>query len=145
MKNFQTLLFISVLNFSMTAQTTIEDVAGFYEVTYDANNALIIDKLILNADGTFVFHEYDKHDLGIPPERNKYAKGTWKLEKNLILFTSGENDLDEKHTLNFNKSKARFISKPSRDTSSRDIKTSIRFIQSEIAWITGRTLLKSNP
>lgn len=119
-----------------------QDVVGNYEVRYESSNALTIDKLILNADGTFVFHEYDKHDGGIPPERNKYGKGTWKLDKNLIYFTTDKSDFDEKHTLNFNTTKARFISKSPRDKSNRDIKTSIRFYESEIFWISGRTLLK---
>jgi hypothetical protein len=131
-----------VLNFSAIAQTTAVDISGTYKVTYDATNALIVDSLILNSDGTFEFHEYDKHDEGIPPERNKYAKGTWKVEKTLIYFTTTKSDFDDKYTLDFNNTKARFITKSPRDTSDRNIKTSIQFYQSEISWITKRTLLK---
>lgn len=115
---------------------------GTYEMKLEASNALIIDNLTLNQNGTFEFHEYDKHDLGIPPERNTYAKGTWKIEKNLILFSTSDSDFDEKYTLDFNNTKARCIKKSSRDTSDRDIKTSIKFYESEIFWIPNRTLLK---
>ena len=97
-----------------------------------------------NSDGTFLFHEYDKIDGGSPPERNKYAKGTWKADKKIIAFFADTSDFDEKHTLNFNTTKARFISKSPRDTSDKDIKTSIQFFQSEIPWITGRTFIKAD-
>lgn len=134
--------FILTINFSTHAQTTTEEISGVYEVTYDATNALIIDKLTLNADGTFDFHQYDKHDNGIPPERNLYGRGTWRADKKLIYFFADKTDFDEKHTLDFNSTKARFITKPPRDNSDREIKTSIQFYDSEIFWITGRTLLK---
>ncbi len=119
-----------------------QDIAGVYEVRYESSNALIVDTLTLNADGTFVFHEYDRHEDGIPQERNKYAKGTWKSIKNLIHFSTNKSDLDEIHTLDFNNTKARYISKSPRDKSDRIIKTSIRFFESEINWISGRILLK---
>lgn len=120
----------------------INSLIGTYEMRLEAINALIIDKLTINPNGTFEFHEYDNHEKGIPRERNKYAKGTWKVDKNLIIFTSFKSDFDEKYTLDFNNTKARFISKSPRDTSDTDIKTSIKFFVSEIPWITGRTLLK---
>ena len=132
-----------VLNSSVFAQTSMEIISGEYEVTYNSSNSLIVDKLTLNPDGTFVFHEYDKHDNGVPPERNKYGKGTWHVEKNIISFTTSKADFDEKYTLDFNTSTARFITKLPRDNSNRDIKTSLKFFNSEIPWITGRTLLKT--
>lgn len=124
------------------AQTTTEEFSGVYAVTYQTTNSLIVDTLTLNTDGTFVFHEYDKHDNGLPPERNKYAKGTWRADKKLIYFFADKTDFDEKHTLDFNSTKARFIDKSLKDKSNRDIKISIRFYESDIFWITGRTLLK---
>ncbi|MGJ8591337.1 MAG: hypothetical protein ACSHXF_02245 [Aquaticitalea sp.] len=142
MKTSFLITLLIAINFATVSQTTINEVSGNYEVTYDSTNALIIDKLSLNSDGTFVFHEYDKHDNGVPPERNKYAKGTWKLEKNTITFSTTESDFDEKPTLDLNNTKARFITKSPRDTSDRDVKTSIKFFQSETPWVTGRTLLK---
>lgn len=145
MKIFHLLLVFSLFNVSLTAQTTVDEVSGVYEMRIDATNALIIDTLTLNSDGTFVFHEYDKHEKGIPPERNKYGKGKWKLEKNIILMSTDKNDLDTKHTLNFNNSKARYISKSPRDKSDREISTSIKFYDSEIFWMKGRTLIEINP
>ncbi len=145
MKIFQILLVCSLFNISITAQNIIIGVSGVYEMRIDATNGRIIDTLTLNSDGTFVFHEYDKVEGGLPPERDTYGKGKWKLEKNVILFSVDKNDLDKKHTLNFNNSKARFISKSPRDKSEREISTSIKFYDSEIFWIKGRTLLKINP
>ncbi len=120
----------------------INSLIGTYEMRLEAINALIIDKLTLNPNGTFEFYEYDNHEKGIPRERNKYSKGTWKVDKNIIIFTTSKSDFDEKYTLNFNNTKARFITKSPRDTSGRDIKTSIQFYDSDIFWITGRTLFK---
>ncbi|WCO01556.1 hypothetical protein [Psychroserpens ponticola] len=120
----------------------INSLIGTYEMKLEASNALIIDKLTLNQNGTFEFHEYDRHDNGIPPERNKYAKGTWVSDKNIIYFTAINSDIDSTHQLNFNATKARFISKSPRDKSDRVIETSLLFYESELFWITGRTLLK---
>ncbi len=142
MKNLLWLVCFVALNYYATAQLTNEDVSGVYEVTYDSTNALIIDKLTLNPDGTFVFHEYDKHDNGLPPERNKYAKGTWRADKMLIYFSSDKTDFDDTYTLDFNNTKARYIRKSARDLSERNIKTALQFYDSEIFWITGRTLFK---
>lgn len=140
----KSLLFIFLLSFNFTvfAQLTKEDVSGSYTLKSEMSNAILIDTLTLNLDGTFTFHEYDKHDRGIPPERNKYAKGTWSIVKKLVYFTTTASDFDKKHTLDFNNTKARFISKSPRDQSSRNIKTSLRFYESEIFWIKSRTLFK---
>lgn len=139
------LLLVIFLFFSefISAQTN-EEVAGIYGVTFDASNSTIVDTLTLHSDGTFFFHEFDKHDMGIPPGRNQYAKGTWKLENKIITFATSEVDFDEKHTLDFNTTKARFITKSPRDKSDRDIKTSIQFYESDIFWIPKRTFLKMN-
>lgn len=145
MKIFQILLVFSLFNVPITAQTTVDEVSGGYEMRIDATNALIIDTLTLDSDGTFSFHEYESIDERLIPEGNKYARGRWRLEKNLLLFLADENDLDTKHTLNFNNSKARFISKSPRDKSDREISLSIKFYDSEIPWMKGRTLIKINP
>ena len=142
MKKSILIVFIMALNFSVHAQATAENVSGVYGLTYDATNALIIDTLTLNADGTFEFHEYDKHENGIPPERNKYGKGNWRLDKTEITFTTGEIDFDEKYTLDFNETKARFITKSPRDNSDREIKTSIQFYKSELSWVVKRLLVE---
>jgi hypothetical protein len=135
---------ILVLNFSVFAQNTIEEISGFYELTYDLTNALIIDKLTLNADGSFDFHTYEKIEKRHIPEGNKYGKGTWRADRNLIYFTTTEADFYEKYTLDFNNTKARFFTKSPRDSSDRDIKTTIQFYESEISWIVKRKLLKKD-
>lgn len=133
--------FLSIFfHLSIIAQT--DSVVGTYEMRLESNNALIIDTLILNNDGTFVFHEYDKHDGGIPPERNTYGKGNWTLDKNIISFNVEEYDIDEKHTINFNNSQARFITKSPRDKSDRVTPTSLKFFKSDIFWIPKRNLIK---
>jgi hypothetical protein len=131
------ILFIFTLNFCTLAQS--EHISGDYEMKVEVPNALIVSKLTLNADGTFLYHEYDNIKERIPQEANKYSKGTWRADKKVISFFS---DIDDKYTLDFTATKARFISKSPRDTSDRNIKTSIQFYVSEIFWITGRTLIK---
>jgi len=125
MKKSLLITVILALNFSVFAQNTVEDISGVYELTYDLTNALIIDRLILNADGSFDFHEYENIKKRLIPEGNNYGKGTWSIDKNLIYFTTTQSDFAEKYTLNFNNTKARFITKSPRDTSDREIKTAI--------------------
>lgn len=139
MKQFLIIIFFS-LSINSAAQS--DPIFGSYEKKFEATNNLIIYKLTLNADGTFTFHSYSYIDQKIEPkDENLYAKGTWKSEKNLIIFSSGSNDFDEKHTLDFNNTKARFITKSPRDKSDREIKTSLLFYESD-SWLTGNTLVK---
>lgn len=142
MKKSLLIIFLLSFNYTVFAQLTKEDVFGSYTLKSESSNATLIDTLSLHLDGNFTFHEYDKHDKGIPPERNTYAKGTWHVVKNLIYFTTSQSDFDDKHTLDFNNTKARFIRKSPRDQSNRAIKTALRFYESEIFWITSRTLFK---
>lgn len=100
-------------------------------------------ELTLNQDRTFFFHYYSNIKQGNPPEVNKYGKGTWTEENKVISFFSDkQNDLDEKHTLDFTNSKARFIIKSPRDKTDQIIKTRIRFLESDIFWIKGIELFK---
>ena len=139
MKQF---LFITIFSLNINSSVQLEHIIGNYEIKYETTNGLIIYKLALNADGTFTFHSYSYIDQKIEPkDENLYAKGTWKCDKNLIFFSAGSNDFDDKHTLDFNNTKARFISKSPRDKSDREIKTSILFYESEF-WMTGNRLVK---
>jgi hypothetical protein len=137
---YQILFFTLVIHLAIIAQTS--NVIGTYDLRLESSNALIVDTLILHSDKTFVYHSYDKHDGGIPPERNFYGKGTWTFEKNIIHLSSNKDDFDEKYTLDFNNSKARFITKSPRDKSDRVIPTSLQFYKSEIFWIPKRNLIK---
>lgn len=122
-----------------------ENVIGNYEMKFEATNGTIIYKLALNTDGTFAFHSYSYIDQKIgQKDENLYAKGTWKLKKNLIFFSADSNDFDDKHTLDFNNTRARFITKSPRNISDVEIKTSIQFYESNITWIKRNTLLKTD-
>ena len=133
-----------ILIFTCSVYAQSKAIAGNYEKTHDNEQGIISYKLSLNPDGTFIFHVYDKIFERISQERNKYGKGTWKAEKNLIYFSSDEqSDFNDKYTLDFSNTKARFITKSPRDKSDRVIKTSILFYESDIFWIKRWKLFKN--
>ncbi|MCK7589615.1 copper resistance protein NlpE [Subsaxibacter sp. CAU 1640] len=141
MKNTLTFLAIFLVQVAVYSQLSIE---GTYQLKVDATNATLQRTLTLNSDGTFVFHSYEKHEQGLPKEKNFYGKGTWTVEKNVIIFKTKSSDLDEKYQLDLTGTQARFDRKSPRDKSDRDIKTSLRFFASEIFWIKGMTLIKTD-
>ena len=61
----------------------------------------------------------------------------------LYFYTNKENDLDEKYTLNFTNTKARYITKSLRDASEKEVKNHLRFYDSEISWIKGNKLFRN--
>ena len=132
--------FFLALNHSVFAQSTIE---GTYISEFNGTNGSSKRTLTLNSNGTFLFHTYEFHDRGIPQERNFYGKGSWTSENNVIYFMSPQSDIDDKFTLDFSNTKAKFDSKSPRDKSNRDIKTSLRFYESKVFWFKGMMLLKS--
>ena len=141
--NMKKLIFIAcILAYSKAIFSQSESIQGTYQLEHKGSNADLKRTLILNADGTFLFHNYENHDGGIPPEKNSFGKGTWTSENKVIYFYNSSSDIDQKHTLNFNNSKARFNSKSPRDKSNRAVITSIRFFESDIFWIKGMTLIK---
>ncbi|MCR4030450.1 MULTISPECIES: copper resistance protein NlpE [Flavobacterium] len=100
-------------------------------------------KLTLNQDGTFLFHYYSKIDNGTPPEVNKYGKGKWTTKDNVVTFSADKKeDLDEKYTLDFTNSAARFVTKNPRDKSDKIVQTRLRFLASEIFWMKGIDIFK---
>ena len=96
----------------------------------------------LNQDGTFTFHSITVIEL--PPQKvQKYAKGTWSVDGKVVsFFTDNEKDIDEKHTLDFSDSRARFITKPSRNKTDRIIKTRLQYFESKIFWIERMKIFK---
>ncbi len=118
--------------------------AGDYSHTIETKeNSIFKYKLSLYEDGTFFFHYYSDIKLGKPPEVNKYGKGKWTVENKVITFFSDKGkDFDEKHTLDFATSKARFITKSPRDKTDQIIKTKMKFLESEISWMKGIDLFK---
>tara|TARA_B100000809_G_scaffold176743_1_gene174192 strand:+ start:7070 stop:7498 length:429 start_codon:yes stop_codon:yes gene_type:complete len=137
------LLFLVVITTAVNSQT--KEYTGTYKRDYDINgegvNKYTLD---LKPNGTFIFHNYRKISTK-NPEENQYGKGTWKSEKNNVIYfyTNKETELDEKHTLNFTNTKARFITKSPRDKSDKEVKTHLRFYDSEIFWIKGHQLFKN--
>ena len=141
MKKLTTLLFFL---YSCTLFSQIEKLDGEYSRQLGSKDKHMIEyKLTLHQDGSFFFHSYTNHKNGISWEENKYGKGSWSADGTIVsFFTDPKNDLDQKHTLNFSNSKARFITKPSRDKSDRVIKTRLRFFQSGIFWMEGLDIFK---
>ena len=126
-----------LLIFNLTIFAQSNAFAGDYNRTFSKEGDHLIEyKLTLHQDGTFVFHSYSKIKNGVPPEVNKYGKGKWTAKDNVITFSSDkQEDFDAKYTLDFNKFKARFVTKNPRDKSDRIIKTKLTFVESEIQWI----------
>ncbi|MWB92833.1 hypothetical protein GON26_00490 [Flavobacterium sp. GA093] len=127
--------FILISNLTLFAQEN--KVAGDYAFTPESKDGNRIEyKLTLNQDGTFecYYHKYIKE--GIPPDTHHYGKGTWKIKDNLVSFFSDkQKDIDEKHTMNFTNSVARFVTKSPRDKSDKIIKIKLQFLESDIFWI----------
>ena len=124
-----------IFNLTLSAQSN--NFAGDYNRSLGEEGKHIIEyKLTLNPDGTFLFHSYQKMQGGIPPEVNTYGKGKWTAKDNLITFSADKKeDFDEKYTLDFNKSIARFVTKNPRDKSDKVVKTKLVFVESEISWM----------
>jgi len=127
------LLFIS--NLTLLAQT--DKVAGDYALTVDTKEGDVLEyKLTLSADGTFSFHYYSNIKNGIPPKKHFYGKGTWTAENNIVSFVSDkQTDLDEKYTLDFSNSKARFHIKSNKGKADKILKTRVQFLTSDISWM----------
>ncbi|WP_420601566.1 hypothetical protein [Flagellimonas sp.] len=96
--------------------------------------------LSLNEDGSFFFHSYKNVKRGIPPEVHKYGKGTWRAETKqrfsthtvlITFFADGNKDFDDKHTLDFNNSKARLIMKSTRDKTDKNVEVKLQFYASD--------------
>ena len=98
--------------------------------------------LSLNEDGTFLYRFYRDLAGEGNPEENYYGKGTWELEGIIMSFYSEISGLDERFSVNLNKSKARYISKSPRDKSNKVIRTALRFYESEAFAIRGLELFK---
>jgi len=135
------LLLIS--NFTLFAQSN--QFAGDYARSLGEEGKHIIEyKLTLNQDGTFEFHSYSKMQGGTPPETNSYGKGKWSAKENLITFSADKKeDLNEKYTLDFNNSTARFVTKNPRDKSDKVVKTKLQFLGSDIPWMQRIDIFKS--
>ena len=142
MRVITTILFFlsSIIIFSQT-----DKVVGEYFLTSgDSGDHLIEYTLTIQDDGTFLFHSYENHRRGVSWVKNKYGKGNWSMDGKVVsFFTDEQKDLDEKYTLDFSNSKARFITKPLRDNTDRVIKTRLQFFESDIFWIERLAIYKN--
>ncbi|WP_297765642.1 hypothetical protein [uncultured Muriicola sp.] len=136
---------ILLLLASTTMYSQMDNVVGEYFYLAGENGKHLTEyTLTLQEDGTFHFHSYEDHQRGISWERNKYGKGNWRMDGKIVSFiTDKEKDIDEKYTLDFSNSKARFITKPERDKTDRKIETKLQFFESEIFWIERLKILKN--
>lgn len=140
------LIFLLCFTAGYIGNSQTQNYAGEYHSSHgtdDTNNLPIENTLTLYPDGTFLFHFYRKINEQTP-EENWYAKGKWAVEKkdHLFFYINKDIDLDEKHTLNFSKTKARYVSASPRRISGNSIKTSLIFYSSEIFWVKGMKLYK---
>lgn len=134
MKLILSLLFL-ISSFTLSAQSN-QFVGDYNRTLGNEAEHLIEYKLTLNQDGTFLFHSSSKNKMTTPPETNAYGKGKWSAKDDLITFSSNKKeDFDEKYTLDFNNSSARFVTKNPRDKSDKIVKTKLQFVGSEIPWM----------
>lgn len=138
------ILIFQILISSFTSFSQSDKVVGDYMLKLETvDNNLLEYKLTLSQDGTFNFHYYSNIKNGIPPEVHKYGRGKWTVENNVISFFSDkQKDIDDKNTLDFSNSKARFITKSTRDKTDQIIKTRLQFLKSEIFWMARIEILK---
>lgn len=140
-KNNLILLFL-ITSSSLFSQT--DKIVGEYFRDLGDSKHKIEYTLTLNPDYTFTFYYYSKMDMVIQETKHQYGKGTWRVDGKVVsFFTNSENDFDEKYTLDFNKSQARFIIKSPRDKSDRVVKTRLQFFESGIFWIKGLDIFKT--
>ena len=135
---------ILILISSLSLYSQVDKAVGDYQLTSKTTESDVLEwKLTLNEDGTFFFHYYSNVKLEIPPEKNRFGKGKWTMENNVISFFSDkQKDLDGKYTLDFTNSKARFRIKSHRNKTDQIIKTRIKFLESDIFWMARTEMFK---
>lgn len=135
-----------ILISNLTLYSQVDKAVGDYILAFKNEGSDLNEwkwSLTLNENGTFFFHYYSNVKQEIPNEKNIYGKGKWTMKNNLISFISDkQDDLDEKYTLDFTNSKARFIIKSPRNKSDQIIKTRIKFLESGIFWMARTELFK---
>ncbi len=99
----KTLFTIIILISNLTLFSQTQDVNGKYKLTIETKDGNSFEyELNLSQDGTFSFHYYSNIKQGIPAELNKYGKGNWTIEKDVISFFSDkQTDIDKKKHFRF--------------------------------------------
>lgn len=140
----KTLFTILILLSNLTLFSQTDKVTGNYQQSTKTQEGNLIEwKLTLNENGTFFFQYYSNLKFEIPSEKTIYGKGTWVMKNNVISFFSDrEKDIDEKNTLDFTNSKARFITKSLKNKTNQIIKTRLQFLKSELFWMAKKEIFK---
>lgn len=140
----KTIYTILILLSNLTLFSQVDKVIGDYQLVSTFKEGEVTEwKLTLNENGTFFFHYYSNVKFDVPSEKNIYGKGTWTMENNVVSFFSDkQKDMDEKNTLDFTNSKARFITKSPKNKTDQIIKTRIHFLKSDIFWMKRTELFK---
>lgn len=140
----KTLFSILILLSNLTLFSQVDKVFGDYQLLFKYKEGDLKEwKLTLNENGTFFFQHHSNVKFEIPSEKNIYGKGTWTIENNVISFFSDkQKDIDEKNTLDFTNSKARFITKSPKNKTDQIIKTRLQFLKSDIFWMKRTELFK---
>ncbi|WP_396149819.1 hypothetical protein [Flavobacterium sp.] len=140
MKQF---LFLLIASFSIAITAQNEEYVGTYEFyNKDVKGDVIQYELKLNADQTFTFYFYRNIICTVCKEEKNYGKGSWKIENKILHFSTNEDDLDTKSTLNFTGTTARLIKKSSRDLTDKIVPTALQFYKSKIPWIENLKIIK---
>ncbi|WP_133240857.1 hypothetical protein [Marixanthomonas spongiae] len=135
------LLLIAIFAIALTSAQTAS-IEGEYGKRTETDVGSVLEyTLSLKPDGTFTFHFYRNIDATQPKE-HLYGRGTWELVRKDILFHSDETtDMDEKYTLDFSDTKARFIKKPSKNRNATEKVAYFLFYDSQLPMIKGLKLL----
>jgi hypothetical protein len=141
MKNLILSIFL-VVPFLISAQA--ETHADLYNQVINTDDGVsILYSMELKKDGTFTFRFLRQLSKSQPKE-NKYAKGTWSIGSNNVLeFKTNTSEMDEKYTLNLNDTKARYISKSSRNLSKGEFPNYLQFYDSSISWVKSMKLVRN--
>ena len=141
MKNMLVILITVCCLFNLSG-VKAQDFAGVYKTEFNTKNAEIQYTLELTADGRFSFHQFEDHQCDSCEVKNKYAKGRWVADDLAIIFYTDREDLDEKFTLDFTNSGARYLTKSARDRSDRVVRTRLQFFKSDIFYLKGVEFFK---
>lgn len=142
MKNKLLLLAFLIFAFAKmgTAQNspfTTDDVSGVYSKGVDttSENAKFdtsikfTRSLTLAPNGRFEYHNF--RQLKGQEEEHWWARGNWKLEGKVVVFTTTEDDINDQFTIDLNNTKARFFKKSPRNKSPKIQPTYIQFFESD--------------
>lgn len=135
---------------AISAQTnaTTEDVAGIYKDKYSLEGGKFTDgtehwwKLILHPDGRFEYHNFRK--LPHQDEENFYGGGNWEVSGRTVTFSNDDEDVNQKHQIDFDGAKARFFMPSPRSKRKVKQKRYIHFFESENSVVESLKLFRAD-